>query len=38
MDAVSTMEEAIALQPAWIGIWLNWMMIGVVFLPLALFV
>jgi hypothetical protein len=38
MDAVLTMEEAIALQPAWIGIWLNWLMIGAVFLPLVLFV
>ncbi len=38
MDAVLTMEQAIALLPAWVGIWLNWMMIGVVFLPLALFV
>jgi hypothetical protein len=38
MDAVLTMEEAIELQPAWIGMWLNWLMIGGVFLPLVLFV
>jgi hypothetical protein len=32
------LEEAVALQPAWIGYWLNWLMIGAIILPLALFI
>ena len=33
-----TMEEAIALQPAWVGIWLNWLFFGAFVLPLALLI
>lgn len=33
-----TLEEAIALQPAWIGIWLNWLVFAVFALPLTLLI
>jgi len=33
-----TLPQAIALQPAWITYWLNWMMIGGFILPLALLI
>lgn len=33
-----TLEEALAAQPAWLGLWLNWMLVGAFFLPLALFI
>ena len=33
-----TMEEAIAQQPAWVGIWLNWLFFGAFILPLALLI
>jgi hypothetical protein len=33
-----TMQEAIALQPQWVQLWLNWMMIGAFILPLGLFI
>lgn len=33
-----TLEEAIASQPAWLGFWLNWMMVGAFLLPLTLFI
>ncbi|MGJ8616764.1 MAG: hypothetical protein ACSHWS_07960 [Sulfitobacter sp.] len=33
-----TMEEAIALQPAWVGIWLNWLFFGAFILPVALLI
>ena len=33
-----TLPEAIALQPAWIGLWLNWMMVGAFILPALLLI
>lgn len=33
-----TLEEAIASQPAWLGFWLNWMIVGAFLLPLTLFI
>lgn len=33
-----TLQDAIALQPAWLNIWLNWMMIGGFIAPLALLI
>ena len=33
-----TLEEALAQQPAWLGIWLNIMMLGAFVAPLALFI
>ena len=33
-----TFEEAIATQPLWVQIWLNWMLIGAFALPLALLI
>lgn len=33
-----TFEEAIALQPAWVGLWLNWLFFGAFILPLALLI
>ncbi len=33
-----TFEEAIALQPAWIELWLNWLLFGAFILPLALLI
>lgn len=33
-----TFEEAIAAQPAWIGIWLNVLLVGAFILPLALLI
>ena len=33
-----TMEEAIAQQPMWIGVWLNWLFFGAFILPLALLI
>lgn len=33
-----SMEELIALQPAWIGLWLNWLFFGAFILPFALFI
>lgn len=33
-----TLEEALAQQPAWVGYWLKWMMVGSFFLPLALLI
>jgi len=32
------MEEAIAQQPMWLGIWLNWLFFGAFILPLALLI
>lgn len=31
-----TFEDAILTQPQWVQLWLNWLMIGGIFLPLAL--
>ena len=31
-----TFEQALALQPAWLGYWLNWLFFGAFVLPLAL--
>lgn len=33
-----TLPEAIAQQPAWIGWWLNWMLVGAFILPLTLLI
>lgn len=33
-----TMAEAIAQQPAWVGIWLIWLNVAVLVLPLLLFI
>jgi len=33
-----TLPEAIAQQPAWLGIWLNILMLGAFILPLTLFI
>lgn len=33
-----TLPEAIAQGPAWIGYWLNWMMIGAFILPITLLI
>ena len=33
-----TLPEAIALQPAWLNIWLNWLMFGGFIAPLALLI
>ncbi|MFT6451215.1 MAG: hypothetical protein ACJA06_000696 [Halocynthiibacter sp.] len=33
-----TLQEAIAQGPAWIGYWLNWMMLGAFILPIALLI
>lgn len=33
-----TLEEAIALQPAWVGYWLNWLLVGTLLLPLVLMI
>ncbi|MEM8786750.1 MAG: hypothetical protein AAGE76_00655 [Pseudomonadota bacterium] len=33
-----TLAEAIAAQPAWIGLWLNWLLFGAFILPLALLI
>ncbi|MGC1495111.1 MAG: hypothetical protein WA790_04830 [Sulfitobacter sp.] len=33
-----TLEEAIALQPAWVGMWLNWLFFGAFVLPLTLLI
>ena len=33
-----TLPEALALQPAWLGIWLNMMMVGAFILPLTLLI
>lgn len=30
--------EAIALQPTWVGLWLNWLLFGAFILPLALLI
>ena len=32
-----TMQEAIAHQPQWVQLWMNWMMVGAFILPLGLF-
>lgn len=33
-----SMEEVIAQQPAWLGLWLNWLMIGGFVLPATLLI
>lgn len=33
-----TLDEAIALQPAWVGMWINWLVVSVFILPLALLI
>ena len=33
-----TLDEMIALQPAWVGYWVNWLFIGAFVLPLALLI
>ena len=33
-----TMQEAIAQQPMWIGLWLNWLFFSAFVLPLALLI
>ena len=33
-----TLEDAIAQQPMWISVWLNWMLVGAFILPLTLFI
>ncbi len=33
-----TFNEAMALQPAWVGIWLNVLLLGAFIMPLALFI
>ncbi len=33
-----TFQEAIAQQPAWIGYWLKWLLLGAIVLPLALLI
>ncbi len=33
-----TMEEAIAQQPTWLGVWLDWLFFGAFILPLALLI
>jgi hypothetical protein len=33
-----TFEEAIALQPAWLGLWLNWLFFGAFVLPVSLLI
>lgn len=33
-----TMQEAIALQPLWVRLWLNWMLFGAFALPLLLLI
>ena len=33
-----TIEEAIAQQPEWVGLWLKWLFFGVFILPLALLI
>ena len=33
-----TFEEAIAAQPAWVGIWINWLSFGAFVLPLFLLI
>lgn len=33
-----TLQEAIALQPAWVGYWLKWLFFGAYVLPLALLI
>ena len=38
METVLTMDQAMALQPAWVGYWLKWLMFGAVFLPISLLI
>ncbi|MEJ6708749.1 MAG: hypothetical protein QNK92_08100, partial [Amylibacter sp.] len=33
-----TFNEAMALQPTWVGIWLNVLLLGAFIMPLALFI
>mgnify|MGYP006919624262 FL=1 len=33
-----TFDQAIALQPAWLGYWLNWLLFGAFILPFALLI
>jgi len=33
-----TLPEAIELQPAWVGLWLNWLFFGAFILPLSLLI
>lgn len=33
-----TMQDAIAHQPLWVRLWLNWLLFGALALPLALFI
>jgi uncharacterized membrane protein YeaQ/YmgE (transglycosylase-associated protein family) len=33
-----TMQEALTLQPLWVRVWLDWLMIGAMILPLGLFI
>jgi hypothetical protein len=36
-ETIMTLEEAIAAQPAWLGVWLNILVFGAFVAPLALF-
>ncbi len=33
-----TMQQALALQPQWVQLWTNWLLIGAFVLPLGLFI
>lgn len=33
-----TFDQAVALQPAWVGYWLNWLLFGAFVLPAALLI